>query len=63
MLRVQENTHTSPQGSDALMQPVGLAGLVLARVLVYYGQVLVPVAPVDLIDPDTPVGCLLGVCM
>lgn len=54
---------TSPQGSDALMQPVGLAGLVLTRVLVYNGQVLVPVAPVHLIHPDTPVGYRLGVCV
>lgn len=45
--------HTSPQGSDTLMQPVSLAGLVLAWILVYYCQVLIPVAPVHLIHPDT----------
>lgn len=45
-------TLTSPQGSDALLQPVSLAGLVLARVLVDYCQVLVPVAPVHLVYPE-----------
>lgn len=43
---------TSPQASDALLQPVGLAGLVLARILIDYRQVLIPVAPVHLIHPD-----------
>lgn len=45
-------TLTSPQGSDALLQPVSLAGLVLAWVLVDYCQVLVPVAPVHLVYPE-----------
>lgn len=43
---------TSPQGSDPLLQPVSLARLVLARILVDYCQVLVPVAPVHLIHPE-----------
>lgn len=45
-------TLTSPQGPDALLQPVGLARLVLAWVLVDYCQVLVPVAPVHLVHPE-----------
>lgn len=45
-------TLTSPQSSDALLQPVHLAGLILAWILVDDRQVLIPVAPVHLIHPD-----------
>lgn len=43
---------TSPQASDALLQPVGLTGFILAWILIDYCQVLIPVAPVHLIHPN-----------
>ena len=47
----RSETLTSPQSSDALLQPVHLAGLILAWILVDDRQVLIPVAPVHLIHP------------
>jgi len=44
---------TSPQASDSRLQPAGLARLVLARILVDHCQVLIPVAPVHLVHPET----------
>lgn len=45
-------TLTSPQASDTLLQPIGLAGLILAGILIDYRHVLIPVAPVHLIHSD-----------
>lgn len=48
---------TSPQGSDTLLQPINLTGVILAWILVDYCQILIPVAPVHLIHPDIAWQC------
>lgn len=50
--RMQRESLTSPQSSNALLQPVGLDGITLSRILVNYRQVLIPVTPVNLVHPD-----------